>query len=203
MSGWKMCRMMVLCTVSFVGLGMWTGCSKEYIACYGPFHVTSDTTVWFEGVTRGRVDHQFNRLMERHPDIRTVVFSDHCPGSNDDVSLYAAARALRENGIRTVLRANSVVESGAVDLFISGAVREVAPGARIGVHSWSFGGGEDGVDLPLDHPEHDLYLDFYHDMFEDDALGEEFYWFTLNAASGDDIHYMTPEEIEYFDLETD
>ena len=121
MSGWTMCRMMVLCTVSFVGLGLWTGCSKEYIACYGPFHVTSDTTVWFEGVTRGRVDHQFNRLMERHPDIRTVVFSDHCPGSNDDVSLYAAARVLRENGIRTVLLENSVVESGAVDLFIYGA----------------------------------------------------------------------------------
>ena len=48
-----------------------------------------------------------------------------------------------------------------------------------------------------------MYLDFYNEVFEDNNVGEEFYWFTLNSASGDDIHYMSEEEIEYFGLETD
>lgn len=180
-----------------------SGCDREHLARYGPFHVTTDSTVWFDGGMGSRVDRQFNRLLDKHPHVKTVTFSDHCPGSNDDESLYVAARRMRQEGIRTVLNGESVVESGAVDLFLSGASRRIATGAKIGVHSWSFNWGNDGVDLPADDPEHDMYLDFYGEMFDDAALGEEFYWFTLNAASGDDIHYMTAEEIAYFQMSTE
>lgn len=180
-----------------------SGCNQEHLARYGPFHVTTDSTVWFDGGMGSRVDRQFNRLLDNHPDVKTITFSDHCPGSNDDESLYVAARRLRQEGIRTVLNGESVVESGAVDLFLSGFARDIEVGAKIGVHSWSFNWGNDGADLPADDSEHDMYLDFYGEMFDDAALGEEFYWFTLNAASGDDIHYMTAEEIDYFQMSSE
>ena len=48
-----------------------------------------------------------------------------------------------------------------------------------------------------------MYLDFYGEMFEDADLGEEFYWFTTESASSNNIHYMTDEEINYFQLETE
>ena len=177
-----------------------SGCNREHLARYGPFHVTTDSTVWFDGGMGSRVDRQFDRLLDNYPHVKTITFSDHCPGSNDDESLYIAARRLRQEGIRTVLNDESVVESGAVDLFLSGFARDIEAGAKIGVHSWSFNWGNDGVDLPADDPEHDMYLDFYGEMFDDAALGEAFYWFTLNAASSEDIHYMTAEEIDYFQM---
>ena len=203
-----MIRNPFLCFVVLIGGAvclsvLLSGCSREHLARYGPFHVTTDSTVWFDGGMGSRVDRQFNRLLENHPEVKTITFSDHCPGSNDDESLYVAARRLRQEGIRTVLNGESVVESGAVDLFLSGVAREIASGAKIGVHSWSFNWGNDGADLPADDPEHDMYLDFYGEMFDDAALGEEFYWFTLNAASGDEIHYMTAEEIAHFQMSTE
>ena len=203
-----MMRHPFLCFVVLIGGAvclsvLLSGCNREHLARYGPFHVATDSTVWFDGGMGSRVDRQFDRLLENYPHVKTITFSDHCPGSNDDESLYVAARRLRQEGIRTVLNGESVVESGAVDLFLSGFDREIEGGAKIGVHSWSFNWGNDGADLPTNDPEHDMYLDFYGEMFDDVALGEEFYWFTLNAASGDEIHYMTAEEIDYFQMSSE
>ena len=180
-----------------------TGCKKGYIDRYGPFYIESDTSVYYEGTSTGRVDKQFDNMISDYPELHTITFSPNCPGSINDESLYLAASKVRNLEFKTVLLSNSVVESGAVDLFLSGAVRTIEEGAQIGVHSWSFGGGADGVDLPEDDPEHQMYFDFYTEMFEDDELGLEFYWFTLNSASGDNIHYMTPEEIEYYQMATE
>ena len=178
-------------------------CKKGFLDRYGPFYISSDTTVFYEGTSAGRIDNNFDKMMEDYPNIISITFSSHCPGSINDDALYIAARKVRNNGIKTILNSESVVESGAVDLFISGASREIDTGAKIGVHSWSYAGGEDGVDLPVDHEDHTMYLDFYNEMLENNNLGEEFYWFTLNSASSDEIHYMSEEEIEYFGLEID
>ncbi|MDG2426311.1 MAG: hypothetical protein P8M07_06990 [Flavobacteriales bacterium] len=180
-----------------------SGCKKGHLDRYGPFYVSSDTTVFYEGTSGGRVDDQFDRMIGDYPNIQSIVFSSRCPGSRDDESLYRAARKVRENGIKTILTSASTVESGAVDLFISGAVRTIDEGAKIGVHSWSFGGGQDGADLPADDEEHQMYFEFYAEMFQDEDLGLEFYWFTLESASGDDIHYMSQEEIDFFHLATE
>ena len=122
---------------------------------------------------------------------------------NNDEELYKAATKVRNNNIKTILTSESVVESGAVDLFISGSSRSIETGAKIGVQSWSYGGGTDGADLPEDHDDHQMYFDFYTEMFDNDTLGIAFYWFTLESASGDDIHYMTDEEIEHYELATE
>ena len=39
-----------------------------------------------------------------------------------------------------------------------------------------------------------MFLDFYADM----GTPEDFYWYTLEAAPPDDIHWMTPEELIRF-----
>jgi hypothetical protein len=179
-----------------------SGCKKGFIDRYGPFYISSDTTIFYEGTSTGRVENQFERLIADYPNIVSITFSSFCPGSINDESLYSAANKVRSLGIKTILTSESVVESGAVDLFISGAEREIADGAQIGVHSWS-AGSQDGADLPQGDEEHNMYLDFYNIMFDDNALGEEFYWFTLNSASSDDIHYMTTDEIEHFNLVTE
>jgi hypothetical protein len=186
----------------FLSLCTSTGCKKGFIDRYGPFYISSDTTIFYEGTSTGRVDKQFDKLILDYPHIVSMTFSSHCPGSINDESLYIAANKVRSLGIKTILTSESVVESGAVDMFISGATREIADGAQIGVHSWS-AGSFDGADLPQDDEEHQMYLEFYNTMFEDEAVGEEFYWFTLESASADDIHYMTSEEIDYFNLVTE
>ena len=68
----------------------------------------------------------------------------------------------------------------------------------LGVHSW---GGDDftGAELPRDDPAHDLYLDYYSEM----GIPTEFYWFTLEAAPVEDVHFMTPEEIAQYKITTE
>ena len=90
-----------------------------------------------------------------------------------------------------------MIELCAVDLFIAGFKREIVPGAQIGLHSW-FMGSQDASDFELRHEEHEMYLDLYCEMFEDLDLGVEFYWFTVEAASPNNIHYTTNDEIDYF-----
>lgn len=180
-----------------------SGCKKGFEARYGPFYISSDTTVFYDGTSAGRIDKNFDKMIEDYPNIQSITFSSFCPGSIDDEALYKAATKVRNNNIKTILTSESVVESGAVDLFISGASRSIESGAQIGVHSWSYGGGDDGADLAEDHEDHQMYFDFYTEMFDDDSVGIAFYWFTLESASGDDIHYMTSDEIEHYELATE
>ena len=100
-----------------------------------------------------------------------------------------------DNGFDTELLSTSNIASGGVDFFLAGNRRTVASGAIIGVHSWGTD-GENGVvaaQLPRDHPDHRPYIEFYQHIKQFEAT--EFYFFTLNAASAEDIHNMTPEEI--------
>ena len=178
------------------------GCKKGFEARYGPFYIISDTSVYFEGDMGSRIDNQFDRMICDYPNINSITFSDYCPGSRNDEQLFIAARRLRLHEVATILTDESIIESGAVDLFIAGFSRHIATGAKIGVHSWSMG-SQEAADFPPNHEEHQMYLDYYGEMFGDTDLGEEFYWFTIESASADNIHYMTNEEIEYFNLDTE
>ncbi len=135
------------------------------------------------------------RLLElalEHPEVDTLVLHD-VPGSIDDESNLRAARFVRRLGYATHVPADGTVASGGTDFFLAGATRTAETGARFGVHSWG-GLGEEGSLVPADDPEHEKYLSFYRDM----AIPEAFYWFTLHAASAEDIHWMTPVELERF-----
>ena len=132
--------------------------------------------------------------------IGTLVFT-LVPGSIDDVTNLALGRMLRRAGITTYLPSQGSVESGGTDLFLAGARRIVERGASLGVHSWSMGliFGRSGASFPRGHPEHEKYLEYYRDM----GIPEDFYWFTLEAASPGGMHWMTEEEMERYGVYTD
>jgi Ca2+-binding EF-hand superfamily protein len=131
-------------------------------------------------------------LVLEHPEVDTIVMID-VPGSMDDDSMVRAADLVRRMGFATHMPSHGEVASGGTDFFLAGATRSAEEGARFGVHSWS-GFNEEGADLPRDNPEHELYLDFYRTM----EISEDFYWFTLEAAPADGIHWMTAEELEEY-----
>jgi Ca2+-binding EF-hand superfamily protein len=143
--------------------------------------------------TPGRV----MELIFNHPDVDTLVLQE-CLGSVDDDSNMLACQIIRHHGFTTIVPADGEVASGGVDLFLSGAKRLAEPGARFGVHSWG-GVGESGVDMPRDHESHEMYLEFCRDM----GIPKAFYWFTLEAADPDDIHWMTRKELDRFNCVTE
>ncbi len=153
----------------------------------------------------GVIDHTTPRvvrsLIDEHPEVTTIVMID-VPGSDDDPANLAAARLVRERGFTTVVPSNGVIASGGVDFFIGGAERIVEPCAKLGVHSWDEDGPDGGIiygnEVQRDDPSHTMFLDYYREM----DVPEDFYWFTLDAAPPERIHWMSDEEILVFGLVT-
>ncbi|WP_052056445.1 hypothetical protein [Colwellia psychrerythraea] len=94
---------------------------------------------------------------------------------------------------------DGMVASGGTDMFLAGVNRTIEAGARLGVHSWSDGSGKVALDYPRDHQEHIKYLDYYSVM----GIPADFYWYTLEAASAENIHWMTAQEIAQYGILTD
>lgn len=139
------------------------------------------------------------RVMELvfyHPEVETIVMAD-CPGSIDDDSCLRAARIVRLHGLNTHVPMDGEVASGGTDFFQAGVKRTCERGALFGIHSWSAYDG-DGDDLPFDSEEHQMYLEYCDEM----GIPQSFYWRTLEAASADDIHWMTEEELQEFKMLT-
>ncbi|MDE0756288.1 MAG: hypothetical protein OSB26_16735, partial [Woeseiaceae bacterium] len=132
-----------------------------------------------------------------NPEVRTIVL-DNVPGSIDDWSNIRASRYIRKLGFDTHVPADGEVASGGVDLFLAGNNRSAEPGALFGIHAWG-GGPVVATDLPKDHEDHLLYLDYYAEM----GIPGEFYWRTLSAAPAEGIHWMTEDEFERFSFFTD
>lgn len=158
------------------------------------------TRVIAAGVVTETTPEEFNALKKRNTALTTLVLRS-VPGSDDDVANLTLARTVRKLNLTTIVPSDGLVASGGTDLFLAGSQRNVEAGACIGVHSWASSGlfgTTAGVNLPRENPEHRRYLQFYSDMGIDAA----FYWFTLNAAGVDDVHWMTEEEINAFGLST-
>lgn len=168
------------------------------LGCYpaASFSVDGDVAT-MTGAIKGSTPQTVAELLEQHPDLTQIVLLD-VPGSLDDVSNLQAARMVRDAGLDTHVPADGEIASGGVDFFCAGVNRTAEAGARFGVHSWG-GGGLDGSELPEDDPEHDRYLDYYAEM----GIPAEFYWFTLDAASPSDIHWMSEEELATYGLLTE
>jgi len=125
------------------------------------------------------------------------------PGSVDDEnSLTELASYIRDNNLTTIVPSHGMVASGGTDMAVMGRNRIIEDGACVGVHSWAAAalggllGVEAGADLPRDHESHKAYLDFY----EETGVPSDFYWFTLEAAPPEDVHWMSPAEINRFKL---
>ena len=155
-------------------------------------------------IARGVIDETSPEVVRNalaaHPNVRTVVMQ-YVPGSVDDDANLVASRLLHEAGVTTIVPSGGLVASGGTDMFLAGTTRHTGPGACLGVHSWASGFGPfttEGRDLPRDAPEHQAYLDYYTAIGVDPA----FYWYTLEAASADGVHYMRPDELRRYGMST-
>jgi len=163
-------------------------CRSVEAAC---FIVDQDRAEMY-GVIGEQITKKVSTLLTDFPSVRTIVMMD-VPGSEDDESNLRAAKMIYDNGLNTHVLSNSVIASGGVDFFLAGNRRTIEAGAQLGVHSWGTDDGVIATELPRDHPEHQMYIEFYqHIMLQEP---EEFYFFTLQAASAESMHFMTGEEL--------
>jgi len=171
-----------------------SSCNKKgYEARYGPFYVSNDTLVIMNGNMGSRIDNQFEKMIKKYPNIKLIILEE-CPGSNDDDEMFKVGRRITELGINTHLRSNSVIEFGAVDLFISGVVRTKEIGAKIGVHAWS-SGKNDATDYPVGDEEHQVYIDYYMAIGFSYQQAIDFYYFTITAATPDEMYFLTEQDV--------
>jgi hypothetical protein len=148
------------------------------------------------GVIDAETAPSLSAALRTNPEVNRLIL-DSIPGSADDeASLSKLAKLVRNSGVTTHVPSHGMVASGGTDMVVMGKTRRIDTGACIGVHTWAAGWSETGADLARDDPKHDLYLDFYRDMGIDPA----FYWFTLDAAGPDNVHWMSAAEINRFGL---
>ena len=148
------------------------------------------------GVVNGNSLREAIELLNGSPGVRTLVLT-WVPGSVDDEVNLALGRTLSDAGMTTYLPSEGMVASGGTDLLVAGARRIVECGALVGVHSWA-SGSVNGNDIPRDDPRHSLYLDYYRYI----GIAEAFYWFTLEAAPPESVHWMTEDEMERYAVHT-
>ena len=140
----------------------------------------------------------FGEALYDNPDIDTLVLQ-WVPGSVDDDASLLLARTVNSLGLKTIVPEDGLVSSAGTDLFLAGTQRVIEPGACIGVHSWGDSEMGSGIEIPRDAPVHRLYLRYYDDI----DISQEFYWYTLEAAGSDDMHWMTPQEQKQFSMATE
>ncbi|RTR39983.1 alpha/beta fold hydrolase [Shewanella canadensis] len=155
-------------------------------------------TVYMNGVIGSDTLEVMQTLLNSYPQIKTIVMQN-VPGSMDDDTNLLASMEIRKRGIATHIPADGMVASGGTDMFLSGVKRTAEAGAKLGVHSWSDGSGKVALDYPRDHQEHVKYLDYYKAI----GIDTSFYWYTLEAAPADGIHWMTAEEIAQYGVLTE
>ncbi len=184
----------------FVGIAF-SACDKDQIEAddFGIFSSLDDETVIIEGLIDSDIPEYWDNYIANFPNTNRMIMKD-CPGSTDDIANWEAARAIRNHGLATHLPSDAVIASGAVDLFLCGTSRTREAGSQIGVHAWANGNNDEATDFPVGDPEHQGAIDYYVDMGFTLEDAEAFYYFTINAASADDIHWMTDEEIDEYKL---
>ncbi len=138
----------------------------------------------------------FADLIEDQPGIDRLVLRN-IGGSVDDEANLVLARQVREWGLETVVPSDGLVASGGTDLFLAGTERILEDGACVGVHAWATD-AYTAKDIPRDDPEHADYLRYFQQM----GIDPEFYWFTLDAAPAEDMHWMTAAEARRFGMAT-
>jgi len=164
------------------------------------FDVEGDLAV-MSGTIGADFVHRVCDLTAENPGVVEIEMFDVPGSSTPGDETLEGGLVLRAQGLDTYLPGDGQVESGGVDFFLAGQERIVEDGGCLGVHSTEIDYGDGPVsaaDLPPDHPEHQPFLEYF------DAIGipEDFYWFTLEAAPPAGIHYLTPEEMERFEVVT-
>ncbi len=160
--------------------------------------VVSGEKAIMTGIINSDILERIADLIADNPQVHTIVMQD-VGGSVDDEANLIAARYVRKKGLNTHIPADGMIASGGTDFFLAGVRRSADPGAKIGVHSWDATDGLVGSSLSKDHPDHQSYLAYFREI----GIPEEFYWYTLDAAPPDGMHWMTEEEVIQYTITTE
>ena len=148
------------------------------------------------GVIDSRTPGRVAKAIGDRPDIRILVLNN-VPGSADDAANLQASLLIRKAGLTTIVPAKGLISSGGTDMFLAGKQRIIEKGACVGVLSWA-AGNKQGADFPDSSSAHDGYLDYYRAV----GIPSDFYWFTLDVADADEMHWMSINEIKQFRMVT-
>lgn len=152
------------------------------------FTVRGDWAI-MEGEIDSNIVTELNQLVSANPQVTTIVMQD-VPGSIDDDANLQAGLRLHALGLNTYLPPGGHIASGGVDLFLAGKERFAAPDVLVGVHSWGSDDITDATTLPRGHEDHTPYLDYFQAI----GIDPDFYWFTIQAADANNIHWMSAAE---------
>jgi len=200
----KKSKLGLIVIVAFLLIGN-ISCSKNddnttAVTRYGIFKVINDTTVEMNGVLNGGTPNNFNQLIADYPNIEMINMLD-CPGSEDDEANLIVSQTMHDKGISFHLFSTSQIASGAVDMYVGGIRRTRDTGSQIGVHSWGAGPNEPiATSYPIGHTIHLPYINYYVSVGFTQVEAESFYYFTINAASADNIYWMADAEIEQYKI---
>lgn len=158
---------------------------------YGPFRVIDDTHAALVDVSDSASPAELQAMLRDHPGIATLEMLE-CPGTDDDTANLKLGRMIRAAGLVTHVPADGSVRSGAVELFLAGATRQIDDGAEFAVHAWRDSDGLGPRDFAADSPVNRAYLDYYREMGVADPRG--FYDMT-NAAPNADARWMTAKDM--------
>lgn len=165
---------------------------------FGIFKIVDETTAEMDGDIDRSTLNDFNRLIESYPNLKAIHMRE-VPGSLDDETNLKVALKVHELNMAVHLLDDGLIASGGVDFFLAGTTRTRGENTMIGVHSWS-DGNKEATDFAVGHENHLPYINFYKDVGFSQEDAEAFYYFTINAASAENIHYMTEEEIEQYKI---
>lgn len=163
------------------------------------FNISSNQkAIILNGTINSSAFDKFTTLSSKYPQAKTIEIVN-CDGSiNDEVNLKLA-KYIHAKGFDTYLRDNGLVASGGTDLFLAGRKRTKGKNTKIGVHSWS-GLLKTATDFPKGHKNHLPYIKYYQAIGMTKKKAEEFYYFTINSAPADTMHWMTKQEIVKYNI---
>ena len=164
----------------------------------GIFSTKNDTIAQMDGVINSKSLTNFENLLSLKPNIKQINIVN-CDGSEDDETNLKLSKKVHDLKIRTHVIDNGAIASGGVDFFLAGVKRTKGKNTKIGVHSWA-GDGQVATDFPVGHKYHLPYIEYYKSVGFSQEDAEKFYYFTINAAPAENIHWMTEEEIETYKI---
>lgn len=143
---------------------------------------------------------QLKNVLQEHPNVKTAVLGNISGSVNDAVNMHTG-RLLREAGLNTKVLADSKIASGGVDLFCAGVERIIEKGAELGIHSWCCTNDLTAAEIPKDHPAHQYQIEYFT-LCLGEENGPDFYFYTLEAAPFDDVHWMSEDEMKKWNVTT-
>ena len=162
-------------------------------ARYGAFEVIDGNRAALMGATDAGSPGDFAAMLRDFPQIAVLDLIE-APGTANDRANMRVGRMIRESGLTTRVPDGGSVRSGAVELFLAGATREIADGAEFAVHSWRDEYGREPVDFASDDPVNRLYLDYYAEMGFAPTQARAFYDMT-NSVPHEQALWLTAEEM--------